>query len=268
MYLCGDIIYIMCMKKLSVLFVLLAFMTACINESGVVETKRFAVGDFDKVSVTTDAFDIEVCDTVDAVTVIADGGVMRGVKVEVKNGELSLGLSQKVTKLTGKIKVLLPKEQMISKLTMYGGSEFRTGFVLSGDNVELSLLGSAHFYGDVNADRLTMEMFLSSCFEGNIVCADLGMKMHGSAVMKASGHCDDFDCEIYDFANFAPEKSGENYAFECGNGDFRMSGNCKAAVHCNGLIAGSLHGFCELRYTGDADVSGCQKDDLSKIIKD
>lgn len=131
MYLCGDIIYIMCMKKLSVLFVLLAFMTACINESGVVETKRFAVGDFDKVSVTTDAFDIEVCDTVDAVTVIADGGIMQGVKVAVRNGELSLGLSQKVTKLTGKIKVLLPKEQMISKLTMYGGSEFRTGFGLS-----------------------------------------------------------------------------------------------------------------------------------------
>ena len=279
------------MKKYFVIlsvFVVLSFCS-CTKPAGNPITKAFAIeGTYENLEVNS-AFDVSVSDTASRIYITVGQYIMPKVVVEKKGNTLKIYCKPSImNRGNSKMWVILPHCVDLKDVDLSGASTMRTPFALEGDNVEVSLSGSSHYYGNIVAENTSLDLSGSSDFHGNISSTqgikmdlsgasqfhgdietdNLDLELSGASDVEMMGRTTTLIIDLSGASEIVRQTVGGRYALECDDCEGSMSGASNAYIHCNNSIRVTLSGASELHYTGDAITTGSSMSGASTISRD
>ena len=212
-----------------------------------------------------DAFDVEISDAVNTITVTVAENVMPNVVVEKKGSRLKIYLKGWATNRGTDMKVLLPINPDLKKVELSGASDFYGN--ISAEHIEVLLSGASDFHGDIEGDKVQLELTGSSDLKGGIDAKELYLNMSGSSEALLEGHVDELRMNLSGASDIVKRKVGNRYALSCELCEGSMSGSSDAYIHCDGSIKVNLSGSSDLHYSGNAYTS-CNATGSSGLFHD
>ena len=213
------------MKRICIMAMVLCFVcTACEKDYSGLITASYPVDGYYTDLEVSHAFEVVVCDTVSKAMVSVRGGEHKNVIFKVEDGTLKIGFKSTLFNwIHGPAKVLLPRNNALC-------------------DVELS--GASSFHGDLQGDKIEMEISGSSKVSGFGSCNELlDMEISGSSDVDA-------------------------YGLECRSVAAKVSGSSKVKISSCESIMGSLSGSSDLYYKalpGCNPVVNCSTSGGSKV---
>jgi hypothetical protein len=276
------------MKKCFVILsalMLIAF-GSCKKNQGELITKEFDVQTVYTALEVSDSFEVTVSDAINKVTVTAGKNIMPNVVVNVVNNTLQICLPDapgNVALLD--LEVVLPHNAALQSVELRGGSEFRSGYSLVGDKVEvelsdysefdcdivadeavISVVKYSKFVGDIDADDIDVELADWSNIEGRVTGVDLDLEMATACEAKLVGDVYELNLDMYRGCTIPMEVIGHKYGLICDVCKGKMENSCSANIHCDGIISVELSDLSILYYTGNADIEGSTTTGGSSIV--
>ena len=300
------------MKKHLVILATLALVVFCgctkITLSGNNITKEFSIEGSYTELVVENAFEVTVSDAVSQITVTTDENVMPKVLVEKDGDKLKIHLKPLSVNLglDLELKVVLPYNSDLTKVSLSGASEFRSNYGLDGQIVAVELSGASSFYCDLDANEVDVNLSGASDFYGDIVAADVDIDLSGVSNFVGDIFADEIDADLTGSSNIKGDVSAteldldlesasdatfighvttlkidlsgssnivrtleENrYGLACDSCEGAMSGSSDAYIHCDGTIRVNLSGASDLHFTGNAFTGDCTTSGGSNIFHD
>ncbi len=199
-----------------------------VKGNGEVTTKTFDVGEYDEVSLSS-SFDVELIEGNEGtITVEAESNLMEYLKIEVKGGELSIGVKDNVNISTRKgVMVKVPVEK-IKGVSIAGSGDIFSSMLLRNDTMDLAVAGS----GDIKL---------------NLECRMLEARIAGSGDIKVTGRAEKLDASVAGSGDIAA------FGLKANNVNASIAGSGDVSVYCNGgTMKASIVGSGDLRYKGTA----------------
>lgn len=196
--------------------------------NGEVITKTFTTEDYDEVSGRSSFDIILVSGTEGKISVEAESNIMEHIEIEVKNGNLKIGMEDGYNISTRKgIVVTVPVER-ISGLSMAGSGDILSKLKLKSKNMDISVAGS----GDISTE---------------VESENLEISIAGSGDVKVNGRTENLE------ANVAGSGDISALNLKANNVNASIAGSGDVSVYCNGGdLKASIVGSGDLRYKGKA----------------
>ena len=298
-------------KYLIVLSALVLFAFSSCNKiilSGNNITQEFSIDGSYTELVVENAFEITVSDAVSQITVMTDENVMPKVLVEKDGNKLRIRLKPLSVNIGSdlELKVVLPYNADLTKVSLSGASELRSNYGLDGQIVEVELSGASSFYCDLDANEVDVNLSGASDFYGDIVAADVDIDLSGASNFVGDIFANEIDADLTGSSNIKGDVSAteldldlegasdatfigqvttlkinlsgasnivrtleENrYGLACDSCEGSMSGSSNAYIHSDGTIRVSLSDASDLHFTGNAFTGDCTTSGGSNIIHD
>lgn len=194
--------------------------------------------------------DVIIADVTDApIKVSGDENLIDSIETYVKNGVLNIqfksgfGYSSK----TG-LKVIVPNNGRINKITASGSSDVTAEGNIVSDNMYLSCRGSSDFKGNIRAEVCELNFSGSSDFKGNIEAATCKIRCTGSSDCIISGKADICDISMSGSSDF------KGYDFIVQKLDCTTSGSSDVQITCNEELSVKASGSSDVHYKGSAKI--------------
>ena len=298
-------------KYLIVLSALVLFAFSSCNKiilSGNNITQEFSIDGSYTELVVENAFEITVSDAVSQITVMTDENVMPKVLVEKDGNKLRIRLKPLSVNIGSdlELKVVLPYNADLTKVSLSGASELRSNYGLDGQIVEVELSGASSFYCDLDANEVDVNLSGASDFYGDIVAADVDIDLSGASNFVGDIFANEIDADLTGSSNIKGDVSateldldlegasdatfmgqvttlkinlsgasnivrtleGNRYGLACDNCEGTISGSSDAYIHCDGSIKVNLSGSSKLHFTGNAFTGDSTTSGGSNIIHD
>ena len=258
------------MKKYLVVLsalVLIAF-SSCKKFAGDPIEKDFNIdGVYTELEVM-DAFDVIVSDEVDLITVTAGENIMPKVVVEKVGNTLKIHLKPLTNSFGSDLKVVLPYNADLTSVELSGASEFRSGYGLKGNKIEVESSGASEFYCDIEANDITLDLSGASKIESNVTANNLDIELSGASDATLIGNVNILKLDLSGASNIIKTIVERHYGLACDLCVGEMSGASDAYIHCDGTIKVDLSGASDLHFTGHAFTGDCSTSGDSDIIHD
>ncbi len=265
------------MKKVALISVMICStiicMTACGNVitngigsknlkgNGIFKEKERGKMEFNAID-ARGSIDVIIADVADApIKVSGDENLIDSIDTYVKNGVLTVhfksgyGYSSK-----SGLKVTVPNNGRINKITASGSSDVIVEGSIISDNMSIFCKGSSDFKGNIKAEKCELNFNGSSDFKGSVEAVTCNVKCSGSSDCIISGKADICDISMSGSSDF----KGFDFVVEKLN--CNTSGSSDIQITCNKELSVKASGSSDVHYKGTATVTSKNLSGSSDLI--